>query len=244
MPHRALRQIGLSQKEAEVYETLLKIGESPVADLIKATNDHPQIIYRALDGLNAIGLIITTYRRHRRYVRAEDPKVLEKIEESKLKEIRKIIPDLAALQKNSSDAIVRISKGNEALRSLRIRAYDELAKDEVYYVIGASGDRYYEIMGDLQTENERKRIKKGVIKRMISFKSQKELLEQQNKYSHLTEYRYLAEEFSVPSTTIIFNETAAIIIWNPEPIVITIESPEVAESYRHYFESLWQIAKP
>lgn len=243
MTHRALRQIGLSQKEAEVYETLLRIGESPVADLIRVTNDHPQIIYRALDGLNAIGLTITTYRRHRRYVRAEDPKVLEKIEESRLKEIRKIIPDLAALQKSSSDAIVRISKGNEAVRSLRVLAYDILSQGEIYYVIGASGDRYYEVMGDLQAEIERKRIKKGVIKKMISFRNQRDLLEQQNKYNGLAEYRYLNEEYLIPSTTVLFKNTTSTLVWNPEPIVITIESPEVAESYRHYFESLWQIAK-
>jgi len=35
----------------------------------------------------------------------------------------------------------------------------------------------------------------------------------------------------------------AIQIWLPDPIVITIESPEVAQSYKDYFDSLWKTAK-
>lgn len=243
MSHPILEKIGLTSKEAEVYETLLKLGESPVSDILKETRDHPQIIYRAIDSLLSQGLVIETYRRHRKYVRAEDPRILEQKEEKKLEELRSNIPQLLALQKSSKDAIVRVAKGNEAVRSLRLRAIDSLSEGDIFYIIGASGDRYYEIMADQHAELERKRIKKKICRKLLSFESQKSQLEQ-DQFKNLAEFRYLPEEYPIPSSTNIFANTVAIIIWEPEPIVITIESPQVAESYRHYFSTLWQIAQP
>ncbi len=238
-----LERVGLTKKEAEIYQCLLKLGESPVADIIKATKTHPQIIYCALEGLGEKGLVLTTYRRHRKYVRAEDPKVLEKNEEAKLKDLRSIMPDLIGLQKTSQDAVVRVLRGNEAIRSIRIRSIEELTEEGVQYIIGASGDRYYQIMGDLYKEIERKRIKKRIPKRLIAFESQRELLDKNDTLRANTEFRYLTENFHVPSSTNIFNDTVAISIWSEDPIMIVIESPQVAESYKHYFESLWQMAK-
>lgn len=240
MSYPILEKIGLSPKEAEVYEVLLKLGESPVSDILKETQDHPQVVYRAIDSLLAQGLVIETFRRHRKYVRAEDPRVFEQRAEKNLEELRINIPELLALQKSSQDAIVRVAKGNEAVRSLRLRAIDTLSDGDTLYIIGASGDRYYEIMADQHAEIERKRIKKRICRKLISFESQKTQLERDH-FKDLTEFHFFSEEFPIPSSTNIFANTTAIIIWEPEPIVITIESKEVAESYVHYFHSLWKI---
>ncbi len=240
MSYPILEKIGLSPKEAEVYEVLLKLGESPVSDILKETQDHPQVVYRAIDSLLAQGLVIETFWRHRKYVRAEDPRVFEQRAEKNLEELRINIPELLALQKSSQDAIVRVAKGNEAVRSLRLRAIDTLSDGDTLYIIGASGDRYYEIMADQHAEIERKRIKKRICRKLISLESQKTQLERDH-FKDLTEFHFLSEEFPIPSSTNIFANTTAIIIWEPEPIVIAIESKEVAESYVHYFHSLWKI---
>ncbi len=46
------------------------------------------------------------------------------------------------------------------------------------------------------------------------------------------------------TSTNVFRTTVAIFVWTAEPIAIVVESPEVAESYRHYFTALWKVAKP
>lgn len=242
MPHPILEASGLTPKEAEVYEILLRLGEVPVADILKETQDHPQVIYRALDGLTARGLVLTTMRRHRKHVRAEDPRVLEKLEQQRLEAIRQSIPELLALQKTDKEAVIRSAKGNEAVRSLRLQAIEILKEGETLYIIGASGDRYYEILREQHAEIERKRIKKKIWRKLISFESQRNQLEQ-DKFRELTEFRYLPSDYPVPTSTNIFGNTVATIIWQPEPIVITIESKPVAESYKHYFDALWSLAK-
>jgi sugar-specific transcriptional regulator TrmB len=243
MSQPILEKIGLTKREAEAYETLLKLGESPIADILKATNTHPQLIYPAIDSLVKKGLVLVSYRRHRRYVRAEDPAILKKLEEERLKELNETLPYLLSLQSNNKEAIIRVAKGNEAIRTLRAQAIDQLPEGGTYYVISASGDRFYEIMADVYPEVERKRIKKKITKRLISFASQRQLIEQHDTFTTLTERRYLAENNKVPATTVIFNQRVALQIWSQDPIVLTIESPEVAESYRQHFETLWQIAK-
>lgn len=238
-----LEQLGLSKREPEVYRFLLRNGESPVSDIIKEFKIHSQLIYRVLDELLEKKLVTINYRRHRKYFRAEDPRLLKKYEEERLKLLDAEIPQLLALQSTSKEAIIRVAKGNEAVRALRVRSIDELTPQGCQYVIGASGDRYYEILGDLYTEVERKRIKKGIPKKLISFESQRKRLEKNDTMRGLAEFRFLPQQYSIPATTNIFNDTVALLIWEKDPIVITIESAAVAQSYLHYFNSLWDIAK-
>jgi len=57
----------------------------------------------------------------------------------------------------------------------------------------------------------------------------------------LNTYRWIAKGFSSPSTTVIYGNKLAILLWLEEPLGIMIESKEVVESYKHYFELLWKI---
>lgn len=244
MNSASLEKLGLTKREVTVYTSLLRLGEAPVADLLKVTKAHPQVIYRALTGLLEKKLVLVSYRRYRKYFRAEDPRVLEKLAEAQLKELRSNLPDLLALQKSTNDAIIRVERGNEAVRQLRQRGIDELQSGDTYDVIGASGTRFYEVMGEFFTELERKRIKKGITRRMLSFESQRQLFAKHEPNKPLLEARYLPDTYDIPSSTNIFHHTVAILIWSADPIVLTIDSPEVAQSYHHYFESLWKLAKP
>lgn len=234
-----LEEAGLHPREAEVYYALLKLGESPIADVLRETGLHPQLVYRAIDGLLAKNLIVLSNRRHRKYIRAEDPHLLESLLKNKLEKVQQALPDLLALQSTSQDAIVRVSKGNEAIRSLRARGIEELNSGDIYYIIGASGDRFFEIMRDQYLEIERKRVKKGIKRRLISYESQRANIESGEPTGDLVEYKYLPADYPALTSTNIFSKTVAILIWSADPIVITIESEEVAESYRQYFEQLW-----
>lgn len=238
-----LQEIGLTKREAQVYETLLRLGESPISSVLKATGSHPQVVYRVLDSLVKKGLVLEIKRKNRKYVKAENPSRLEKLEEQRLEKLRKALPDLTALQAPTKEAIVRLAKGEEAVRALRIRGIEELSRGDTYYIIGASGDRFYDIMGDRYAEVERKRIRKKITKKLISVDTHRTLF-QKDKFREYTEFRFLSEDFPVFSSTNIFKDTVAMIVWDTDPIVITIESKAIADSYRQYFASLWKTATP
>ncbi len=240
---KILEEIGLTKREAEIYKTLLRLGESPISTLIRETGSHPQVVYRLIDSLAKKGLVILTKRRNRTYAQAEAPRQLEKLEESRLASLRKALPELVALQKSEEAAVVRTAKGDETVRVLRTRAYDELKRGDTLYIIGGSGDRFYTAMGERHAEAERKRIRKRIQRKLIVFESQRTNIGKHDPFREMTEIRYLPEEYPAISSTNIFGTTVGIIIWSPDPIVITIESREVAESYKRYFSALWRMAE-
>ena len=225
-----------------MYELLLPLGDVPISEITRLTEKHPQIIYRLIDSLSAKGLVIMEIRKHRKYVRAEDPAVFEKSQEQKLQALQTILPELRALQHKPKEATVRVARGDEAVRNLRRRAFEELPEGGMYYILSASGTRFYEIMSDTLDEIEKRRVKRKIRKQLLAFESQRKML-QKNEIWELIEIRYLPESNPVPSSTNIFGSTVAIQIWLSDPIVITIESPEVAQSYKDYFDSLWKTAK-
>lgn len=242
-----LQQIGLTKVESKIYKSLLRLGEVPIASVIKDTGAHPQVVYRAIDSLGAKGLILSSIRGGKKYVRAENPDTLEELAEKQLQDVRSLLPSLHALAHVTDEAIVRVIRGKDSVANMRMRSLQKMKKGDTFYIIGGSGTTYYEVMGKIRDKWDSQRISKGIKKQLISFESQRDLIdkiERQKKLNKLAEYRYLPSQYPVPSSTNIFGDTVAIIIWSPnDPIVIQIESPEVAASYKHHFSELWKIAK-
>lgn len=239
-----LHEIGLTRKEAELYTALLKLGESPVADLINQTKTHPQIVYSTLKSLTEKGLVITSYQRHRRYIRAEQPQQLNTLEKQRLKQLDELIPALVSLQSPPEEATVRVYKGNTAVRDDREKAVEVLSNGEILFILGGGAQgKFIKIMRDQHVELERRRVNKGVVKKMLAYVNQRDLIEQTNIIKTLTETRYLPENYATPTSLFIYGPFSSTVIWLPEPIVITVENKEVADGNRNYFNSLWHIAQ-
>jgi|GEM_PF-1215121 len=239
----ALYNIGLTRKEAEIYTALLELSESPVADLIERTHTHPQIVYSALKSLTKKELVITSYKRHRRYVCAEDPMQLKIIAKERLTSLEEILPQLQSLHQTPTEAIVRVYNGCSAVRDDRERAINILSAGETLYIVGGGAQgKFIQIMREQHVEIERARVKKGIKKRMLAYANQKELIERTNPILQLAQTRYLPEDFATPTSLFVYAKFSSIVIWQPLPVVITIESQAVAQSYRQYFNSLWRIA--
>ena len=238
---KSLEKFGLTKRESDIYTLLLRCGESSISSVRKQLGAHPQVVYRAIDSLKEKGLVVDFKRKSRRYVLAESPKKLERIQKRRLQEIQEMLPDLQALQAEKG-AVVQVHKGVASLQAIRLRAIEELKNSETLYIIGGSGDRYYEAMGEAHTKIEKKRIKKGVRRKLISFEGEREKL-QEDTLRKFSEFRYLDDSVPVTSSTNIFANTLVIIIWAEEPILITIEDANVAESYKKYFDQLWKLAR-
>ena len=56
-------------------------------------------------------------------------------------------------------------------------------------------------------------------------------------------FKYIPNEFTAPTTTFVYGNKTAAIVWSEIPIATLITSKEVAESYKNYFKLLWKIAK-
>ncbi|MEZ4104477.1 MAG: helix-turn-helix domain-containing protein [Candidatus Paceibacterota bacterium] len=235
---KILEEIGLTKTEARIYEHLLRLGESPVSSLQKSLDTHPQIIYRTIDNLTKKDLVTVVNKKNKKFVIPEHPKKLEELEKEKLNKLKNSLPELIDIMNKTESTLVKTSVGFEAIRSFRRMAINELKRSETLYIIGGSGDRFYDVMGDDYEEIENKRIKKKINKKLLAFSQEKEKFNQDTNRLH-TDFRYFSSNHPTLSSINIFNDHVGIIIWSTEPILIHINSHEVANSYKHYFNELW-----
>ncbi len=237
-----LTHIGLSEREAQVYYELLRLGEVPIVELVKATGAHPQVVYRALDRLSAQELVLISIKQHRKYVRAESPRKLAAIEHERSQEFKAAIPDLLKLQVALPGVAVKVTKGDDAVPAFRREGYKTLEAGEVYYVLSGAG-RYYHAMGKHYGPAEKIRINRGVLKHLVAFKNERGEIERLDVYRALAEFRYVNALFPVPTSINFYRDTTGIIIWAREPVVIRIDDAEVTKSYRDRFMEVWKTAK-
>ncbi len=57
------------------------------------------------------------------------------------------------------------------------------------------------------------------------------------------EYKILPQTYTAPNVIWIFGDKVANVLWTEEPIAFVVENKEVAQSYREYFEYLWETVK-
>lgn len=239
-----LEDIGLTGRETQIYEEILRKGEVKVGLLLTDLRMHPQIIYRTIKSLADKGLITEFMRRGRKHVRAESPNKLLKIEEKRLSRLEDYLPTLISMHKRGAkQTIVRVEKGNDAIVRLRQNAVEKLSKGDTYYVIGGSSERFYSAMGLMLKSIEAKRVKKGIKRKMISYESQRQEIARLDTEKSNTVLRFIEGEKTSPASTAIYGDTVGLMIWSDEPVAIILESKELADSYRDFFNSLWKISK-
>ncbi|MBM3247279.1 hypothetical protein FJZ17_01920 [Candidatus Pacearchaeota archaeon] len=230
-----LKQAGLTENEALVYQALLEMGPKNAGIISRRTGLHRRVIYDVTDRLIKKGLIGYIIENNKRLFQASNPKrFLEIIEEEKAS-ISNIMPNMLELfnqeKKERDDTL--FFKGKAGLKSV---FEDQLNEKKEILILGAN-NLAYEILEVYFHWFDKKR-QENKIKTRIIFN------EKPKKKINLTEVKYLPEKYSSPLAINIYGDKVAIIHWNKErPFAILIKQKEIAQGYKNYFEMLWKIAK-
>lgn len=231
MLREQLLELNFTPNQANVYETLLELGQTKVGPIISKTQFHRNIVYRALEDLMARKLVYKITKRGIAYFEATDPAPL-------LDEIRKkqelassVIKEIKS-KKGSSKTEVLVLSGHQGvidLCEMVIRAGEDL------YLIGANY-RIMETHKEYYPKYEQKLLQKH-IKRFVLAQSQFRGLEELNKQA---ETKNLPTTFSSsPIVTWIFGETVAHLLWEQSETIFVIKNKKIADNYRQYFQILW-----
>lgn len=128
----------LTQGEAKVYTTLLKINESSIGNILKFSGVSHSKIYDILKRLAEKGLVSTITKNGKQYFSPANPKVLYNLieqQEEKLKkekeDLKKILPQLLA-EKNSkkTENLLSAYEGINGIKHLLEEALQEVQKGE------------------------------------------------------------------------------------------------------------------
>ena len=231
-----LEQIGLSSNEVKVYLALLEIGPSLAGKITEKSKVNRRTVYDVLEKLIDKGLVSYIIEVNKKVFEAADPiKFMELLKERE-KEIQESLPELIAKRESSKKKQeVTIFRGKKGIRTI----FEDILKYKENWVFGSHG-RFMEILGPFFEQFQR--IKKSLKIRTKLLVSERLKKSDTVKLTY-GKIRFLKKEYDTPISTIIYGNKVAIIIWTDEPIGFITKGEEITESFKNYFNVMWEISK-
>ncbi len=236
-----LNELGITVHEAEIYLSILRHGEASAGVILEEVKLHREQVYRALKRLVDSGLITQYEKRKRAYYSPVDPQILVSRMRAKTEVAEALQPYLKEIHQKKPQ-IIRVNEGVEAYKLLFEDMLATVEKDGEYLVMSSLGEKFYELTKDFYPRYARLMVKRGIRLRMIGYEN--EDYKEQLKVQGLLRVRRLSKEYEAPVATVVYaNRVAIEIIDTDNPAIITIENQNVANAYRHTFNTLWDLGK-
>ena len=230
-----LKELGLSEGEAAVYLSLLKLGQTTVSKLTKETGKHRTTIYDFLEHLLQKGLVSYVIKAGVSYYKVADPDSLEEFLKEKENHLKQIMPRLKQLAMRSQEEInVEIYQGKEGIKSI---IHDRIKVGKDLYGFGIDEEKFEEKFPILMKQCFKREQEKNLQELLLTKEKARFMYKEKNIH-----YRFIPEEFFNPTATAIYGDRVLIIIWEPLTAIL-IKNKDLAESYRRYHKLLWKTAK-
>lgn len=257
MIHQQLLEIGLSEKEATMYITLLRYGTQTITLLGRKAGFNRGTAYVILHALLNKGLAIKSHKAKVQYFSPLNPKQLISYLDHKNQEInlqKEKIQSMmgqftAIINPLSSKPKVQFFDGIEGARQV---LEDTLtSKDKTLRAFLSIFD-ISELLGpDFFDEYTTKRVKKGYKLNAIRTLEKDRLAMAQ--YTHSKRYmtskkerreiRYVADELAFPITMYMYDDKLAVISSKAENFALIIESKELAGMQKNLFQLIWSSSQ-
>ena len=245
-----LRRIGLTESEIKVYLALMKLGISTKGNLIKESKIAPSKIYEITDKLIDKGLCSIIVKNGVRYFSGAPPirirDYLRKKQEEILKEekeLEKIMPKLQSFYEKIPEGVnVEVFIGWKGMETVYINLLEKAKKNEEVYIIGAGTGKEEEKLELFYTKYGREAFKKGIKMKVIFNDSARSYIKKIEKNLNKSYNKKFLFDHT-PTEVLIFMNMTAIIIRRDEPLAILIKDKETADSFRKYFNELWNVAE-
>lgn len=251
MEAKELEKIGLTMGASKSYLALLESGGSTAGRIARTAGVSQSKSYEILEKLCRMGLASKSTKSGMMFFSPADPKTLETLLESKEKELKAqkesldfIMPSLlltAKSKKRQHEATA--FEGYKAVKAYYYKTLDESEGERL--VFGARTGHPVSKSAQYFFRNYHKqRIRKGRQLRIILNSDLRggSFAKDYGKMA-LTKVRYLPQV--TLSSVGIEGDSVDILVWTKEiAVLFLLRSREVAKTFREYFKTLWQSAKP
>jgi len=231
--YEKLQQAGLTGNEAKVYLELLKKGELSANQIAKNIGMDRTLTYTVLNHLIEKGQVNYVIKKNKKIFSCSNPENL--LNSIKAKEI--LIGDLIGELKKvktqkQAKTEINIYEGKEGIRTLM----KEIIKTKQFLAFGGTG-RAYDLLYEMPAIAKQSEKTKA---------SARVIIGKEYKGHEFTKYKNIkAKSIDIKSeaTTSIFGDCVSIHLIKDKPIVIIIKNKDIADSYRNYFNYMWNKAK-
>jgi len=238
-----LEKFGLSRKESQVYLACLELGDCSASDIALKSDLPRTLVYDILERLINMGLISYSIKGNKKHFMASDPKELVRIAREKERAVSSILSGLQTLQKikGSKRPRVEIYEGADGMKA----TMNEMLKEgKDIYGYGSSRSSYT-IIPAFMDDWHKERIKKKITMNLIynNTPQTKERIKSSPKSLGFINFKLMPIEIESPTATVICGNKVFLQSWTKEPFAVVIESQEMADNQKKYFDALWKLAK-
>jgi len=237
---KALKEFGLSEKEALAYLTGLKYDSFTIMNLAKEAGIKRPTCYTVVEELRKKGLFFEIPGSKKSLYAVEHPRVIINDYRTKLHYMENVIPELEKVIENRSEKPqFQLFKGTKGIQ----RIFEDMISKpnkEMYSIV--STQHMLDAVGDefMQSWVE-KRIKKKVFSdsiRLLDHEHEKELYTNEKK--HLRNVTYIKDEdMSLPYNIHMYENSTAFISGNKDMKGIIITS----KAFRETMMSIYNLLK-
>jgi HTH-type transcriptional regulator, sugar sensing transcriptional regulator len=243
-----LLNLGLTEKEAEVYLATLQLGQATVQNIAKKAEINRTTVYTHIKNLIARGLISASEKFGKQYFVAEKPQKLKLFFEQQEKEVQKrketiekIMPELESLYNLAIDQ-----------PSVKLYKHSDLAMARNEILSGKNGDLYTIVNTDLFNEegidhdyvqklmdscDSSKIIYVNKIKKTWNYEEFKRV----PSYFEKTQFKYLPAQLYNFPCEIFF--TDHVLIVNDKKNILIIKDKLMVQIMKTIFTVLWGLAE-
>ncbi len=240
-----LEILGLTPNEAKIYEALVERGELGVSDISIAAKVHRRNAYDAIERLIDKGLCFEVVRTGENKYNAVDPDKLKEILNERQEKLQSVLPVLKKkFQGRLAPEEAYIYRGYEGQKNIW-REMLRVGGD--CWNIGAKGQWFDSRLEDSRVAFFKEAKRKNIVFHLLFDHEVKIKMPQfPKKYPAELRYRFLPKEYSTNSIVSIFGDYVVmytgIILkqMNDNTVFFIIRSRDLAESYRKWFNYIWQ----
>lgn len=243
---KKLTFIGFTDKEINIYLSLLEIGKGTVAEIARKAGINRPTGYHILGGLESKGLVKVSGKEPKQEFVAESPDKIESLllerlreDEERLAQARSLIPELKSMHNITERPKIMFYEGREGLKQV----YEDTLTSHEPIRAYATVDDMHKGLPNYFPEYYKRRTKKGIAIRAIipgtsigTERKAEDAKEMRDSALVPPDKYYFSPEINI------YDNKVMIASWR-EKLGIIIESAEIADAMKKIFELAWAEAK-
>lgn len=253
MYEKILQQIGLNEKEATIYQTLLETGPIEAREILKKVSPKMETtrpnLYNILAALKQKGLLIEKVKKGKTLFEPESPtKLLEVLEESVKRtnqaqqNLAMALPELTSLYNlTTQKPVVQFFEGREGIKKVLA---DSLTSKHTIYTY-ANIEAIIKYFDDINRDYIKKRDALGIKKKGIMVDSEFARSYLKNYHRGTTDTRLIdGNLYPFHSVMQIYDGKISYVTLSDKSIIgVIIKDPAIHQMHKSIFEYTWSTAK-
>ena len=240
----SLEKLNLTPQQAKLYLAALEYSPATVATLSEKSGIERTACYPHLEDLVQMGLVTVHPDKGRNQYVAESPQKLSQLLDEKKEALKSFLPDLMSIfNVKGVKPKIRYYEGQEGIKTIFMNSIKEGVEEKLHLMPVAN---VLEIVGEQFTRH----YIEARTSRKISVRTMRNKGKIEGPWevtttdpSLLREVRYLPDNFLLDNLIMIYNNTVAIVSSLHENYGLEIESKELTDTMRSFFELTWASAR-